>query len=295
MINRWFKDFGIAPLLGFLILAIVFSSFAIFLFNKTSFANYILVICAIVLINKLAERKRNDFLKSCYTNVFYKKIRILENLICAAPFLIFLCYKYSYAAALLLVVIATILAFFNFRTNLNYTIWTPFAKTPFEFTIGFRNTFHSIFIAYALTAIAVYTNNFNLGAAALLLLLITTTTYYTKPENEYYVWIYALTPTKFLQQKIKKAILFSALLAIPIATSLVICFAQNFHILLIVFLLAWAFLIAAIVSKYANYPDELNITQSILVATCIWFPPILIVSVPYLFYKSKLRISYLLK
>jgi len=39
----------------------------------------------------------------------------------------------------------------------------------------------------------------------------------------------------------------------------------------------------------------MNITQGVLLALCIWFPPILVVLIPYLFKKSENRLSSLLK
>jgi hypothetical protein len=98
-----------------------------------------------------------------------------------------------------------------------------------------------------------------------------------------------------LFSKIKTAILFSTLLALPIAIVLVTFFSQNIGILSLSFLAGWAFLISVIVSKYSAYPDEMNITQGILLALCIWFPPILVILIPYLFKKSENQLSGLLK
>ena len=65
--------------------------------------------------------------------------------------------------------------------------------------------------------------------------------------------------------------------------------------MLLFFLVGWAFLVCMIVSKYAAYPDELNLTQAILMSLCVWFPPLLIVLIPYLFFKSQNRLCSLLK
>jgi membrane protein YdbS with pleckstrin-like domain len=194
-----------------------------------------------------------------------------------------------------LFVLTTILALVNFRTTLNFTLWTPFSQRPFEFTTGFRNTFYLFFVAYALTVIAVSVNNFNLGVFAMLLVFATTLSYYTKPENEYYVWTYNVNAKEFLFSKIKTAIFFSTSLVLPIAIVIAIFYPQNIGILLLFFLVGWTFLISVIVSKYSAYPDEMNITQGILLALCIWLPPILVVLIPYLFKKSENRLSNLLK
>ncbi len=291
MTNRRFKDTGFKPLFAYIILTLAFIALSIYLFHKTEFAEYIYMFSALTLIGKLSETRRTEFLKLCFGDTKLKKIRIGENLICSLPFLIFLLYKQNFLSALLLFILTTILALVNFHTTLNFTIPTPFSKRPFEFTVGFRNTFYLFFVAYALAFIAVSVNNFNLGVFAILLVFATTLSYYTKPENEYYVWMYNLNAKQFLFSKIKTALLFSSFLALPIALVVAVFFHQNIGILLLFFLIGWAYLICMIVGKYSSYPDELNITQGFLLAFCIWFPPVLTVLIPYLFQKSQNRLS----
>jgi hypothetical protein len=295
MTNRKFKDTGLEPLLAYLLLTVGFIGFSIFLFDKTEFAKYIYLLAALTIIGKLSESKRAEFLKICFDNTQVKRIRITENLICLIPFFAFLLYKQIFVYAGLLLILTTILALVNFRTTFNFTIWTPFSKRPFEFTTGFRNTFYLFCVAYMLTIIAVSVNNFNLGVFAMLLVFATTLSYYSKLENEYYVWIHSLKPNKFLFNKIKTAILFSSLLALPIVIVLLIYYYQHIGLIFLFFLAGWAFLICIIVTKYSAYPNEINIQQVILLALCIWFPPTIIVLVPYLFKQSENRLRSLLK
>jgi hypothetical protein len=98
-----------------------------------------------------------------------------------------------------------------------------------------------------------------------------------------------------LFSKIKTAILFSSSLALPITLALSIFFYQSIGLILLFFLVGWAFLTAIIVTKYSAYPEEMNILQGILLAVCLWFPPILIILIPYLFRKSENQLSSLLK
>lgn len=294
MINRRFKDTGFEPLLAYIILIFVFIRLSVYLFYKTEFAEYVYLLFALTLTGKLSETRRNEFLKFCFGDSKLKKIRIIENLILTFPFLVFLIYEQRFLSASILIILTTILALASFRTNLTFTLWTPFSKRPFEFTTGFRNTFYLFLAAYALTFIAVFVNNFNLGVFAMLLVFATTLGYYTKPENEYYVWTYNLAPKQFLFSKIKTAMLFSFLIIFPILFTLGVFFQQNINVLSLFFLLGWAFLICMIVSKYAVFPDEMNLTQGILLALCLWFPPLLIVLIPYLFRKSENRLSSLL-
>lgn len=295
MISRKLKDAGFKPLIAYIILIIGFLGFSIYLFHKTEYAEYIYAFLGLSFVSKLSETKRVEFLNICFGDTKMKKIRITENLICTVPFLIFLIYKQHFLFALILPVLAILLALAGFRTAFNFTLWTPFSKKPFEFSIGFRNTFYLFIVAYALTIIAISVNNFNLGAFALMLVFATTLSYYTKPENEYYVWTYNVNAKVFLFRKIKTAILYSGLLALPIALVLAIFYHQNIPILGILFLIGWAILLSMIVGKYAAYPAEINITQSIFLAMSIWFLPMLIVIIPYLFKKSKDRLSSLLQ
>lgn len=293
--TRKCKDAGVQPLLACLLATIAFVSFSQYLFSKTTFAAPVYLLLALSVTGKFSDIKRNDFLRLCFGGSKHKKIRVTENFLIATPFLIFLAFKQQYIPALVLLILTSLLALFNFRTTLSITIPTPFYKKPFEFAAGFRNTFYLLAATYTLTGIALAVTNFNLGVFSLLLIFAITLGYYTQPENEYYVWVHALTARQFLFTKIKTALWYSTYLAFPVALVLGIFYPQQIITLLLFFLAGWAFLIFIILSKYAAYPDEFNITQAILLCCCISFPPLLLVLIPYLFYKSQNRLHSLLK
>lgn len=294
MTNRKFRDAGIHPWLAWILLAVLFAGGSFYLFYKSTFAPYIYVLGGLVLAGKLSETRRYDFLKQCFENNTLRKLRMTENLLVVTPFLVFLLYKQLLLFALALLALAMLLALTNFRTKVHVIIPTPFYKKPFEFTTGFRNTYYLILAAYALTCIAVGVGNFNLGVFALLLVFGITLTYYTQAEHPYYVWIYSQSSRGFLKLKIKTAMVYATFLVLPIALALGLYFPQYILILIAFILLGLAYLICMIVSKYAAYPDELNVTQGILVGLCIWFPPLLIVMIPYLFRKSQHRLNAIL-
>ncbi|MEO6134305.1 MAG: hypothetical protein ABIP35_04070 [Ginsengibacter sp.] len=295
MINRRFTDSGVEPPLAYVALAIGFIGLSFYLFHKTEFAQYIFVLSALALAGKFSEIRRTEFIKFCFGDKRWKKIRIAENLLIVFPFIIFLVIKLFFLSAIILFALAITLALMNFRASLNFTIPTPFSKQPFEFSTGFRNSFYLIAGAYTATIIAVVVGNFNLAIFSMMLVFAITLSYYTKPEHEYFVWSYSLNPRMFLIKKIKTATLFSSLLTLPIAIIIAIFFYQNIGVLLLFFLVGWAFLVCMIVSKYAAYPAELNIAQGFLIAISIWFPPLLIVLIPYFFFKSQNRLRSLLK
>jgi hypothetical protein len=294
ILNRKFRDAGIYPWVAYILLAVVFTVFSIYLFYKTEYAAYVYVSIALTLTGKLSEIRRNDFLRLCFGDSKKKHLRVAENMIVLLPFIVFLLFSKGFVFAIILFILGIMLALINFRTSLNITIPTPFSKRPFEFPAGFRNTWYIVLPSYALTIPAVIVGNFNLGIFALLLVFAITLTYYFRPEPPYFVWIFGMNARMFLIEKIKTATLYAGLLVLPVVIVLGIFFPQYIMILLAFCLLGFAYLTCTIVSKYAAYPDELSIAQGVLLALCIWLPPLLIVMIPFLFRKSQIRLSHLL-
>lgn len=293
MLNRRFRDAGLKPWLAYIALALGFTGFSVYLFYKTDLAAPVYVAIALALTGGFSEKRRYDFLNTCFGDSKLKKIRVAENLLAVLPFVAFLGYKQELLSALALISGSILLALVNFRSTLNVTIPTPFYKRPFEFTVGFRSTLYLIVAAYALACIAVSVGNFNLGIFAMLLLFVVSMSYYGRPENEYYVWIHSHSARQFLGEKIKTALLYASGLALPIALLLALFFPQNLNAILLCFLLGWGFLVFIVVCKYAAYPDEMNIPQGVLLALCVGFPPLLVVLIPYLFRQSENRLNRL--
>ena len=281
-------DFGLPVLIGYAILPVVFVLLSNYLFEKTEFANYVYGLFALIFISKLSEPKRNDFLKSIFNTYNYKKLRIVENIIYCLPFTLFLIYKkqFMFSITLNLFVICTML--FNFSTNLNAVIPTPFGKKPFEFTVGFRKSFYVFPIAYFLTYISVSVGNFNLGIFSMLLIGIICFSYYSKIENDYFVWNYNLSPKEFLIEKTKTCLLFFTFLILPIIITLGFSFISQIDILIVFILLCYAYLITIIFAKYSSFPNDMSISQGILIGLSLVFPPILILFIP-LFYSQSIK------
>jgi hypothetical protein len=294
LLNRIIRDAGLDPATGYILGAIAFAGGALYLFSKTTFATAVFILIALSLQSRLSEIRRNDFLKLCFGDKQRKAIRVTENLVMSIPFLIFLLYKQLFLPAGVLLVASMILALLNFRSTLNFALPTPFYRKPFEFAVGFRSSYLMIFVAYALTVIAISVGNFNLGIFAMLLVFAITLNFYSKPEPEYYVWSSSQKPRGFLLDKTRTALLYATLLVLPIVVLLVIFFPQQVRTLLLFFIIGWGFLVCMIVSKYAAYPSELNISQFILMAVCMWFPPLLVLLIPYFFLKAERRLSRIL-
>ncbi|HQA01878.1 MAG TPA: hypothetical protein PKV34_05345 [Thermomonas sp.] len=295
MVGRRFRDAGLAPLLACVVLGLAFVGFSIVLFRKTEFAEYVYVCSVLMLVGRLSESRRSEFLEICFGDAGLRKVRVVENLVCSSPFIVFLLCRQFFLMVVVLLVAVVILALVRFRARLDFVIWTPFSKKPFEFSTGFRNTFYLILMAYALAFVAVSAGNFNLGVFAMLLVFAIVSSYYTKLENEYYVWTYGVNARGFLLGKMKMAMLFSSSLALPVALLLTVFFHRDIGMISLFFLAGLAFLVCVIVSKYSAYPNEMNIAQGIPLGLCLWFPPLLLVLVPCLFWKSEKRLGGLLK
>lgn len=294
MTNRKLTDFGLNPIIGFILLLTGFIGLSIYLFSKTEFAEYVFILIALSFVSKLSETRRNDFLKYCFIDTEYQKLRLTENYIIALPFIAFLVYEQLFPSVILLTILTLLMALVNFNSTFNYTLPTPFYKRPFEFAVGFRSTFYLFFFAYFLTFMAISVGNFNLGIFALLLVFLVSLSFYSKPENEYYVWSFITTSKGFIIEKIKVGLVYSTILSIPILIVLGIFFLSEINTLLIFQLLGYVYLVTIILAKYSAYPNEMNLPQGILIGISLLFPPILIGIIPFFYLQSTKRLNDIL-
>jgi len=292
--NRKIKETGTNLILGYLLGLGAFILISAYLFQKTEFAKYIVVLTCLGLLSKLSENNRTDFLIATFGDRLKNKIRILENGMVSIPFVTVLLYQNALLEAALLCAIAILFAVFSFKTNVNFTLPTPFSKRPFEFLVGFRKTFYLFPLAYLLTVIAIQVGNFNLGIFSMLLIFGTVLSYYPKPEQAYYVWVHAYTPKKFLLHKIATATQYTSILVAPVLVGLLIFYPNEFHIVLLFFLIGLLFVWTIILAKYSAYPNEMNLPEGMLLAFSVYFPPMLLVMIPFFYKKSIHKLKMLL-
>jgi hypothetical protein len=163
---------------------------------------------------------------------------------------------------------------------------------------------------------AVVVNNFNLGVFSLLAIFLMVLCYYLKPEDEFYVWSYSLTPAKFLLEKLKTAYLFTFYLYLPILLLLCITslsslrgsflpylrsnpplndlFFGNIGLLFLVILMGYLYLTAIILAKYSAYTNEMEIKEALLLFICLIVPPVLLVVIPYFANRAVVRLKAIL-
>lgn len=293
LINRKLKDFGLEPVLAYIILPVIFILVSNFILEYSEHSKYLYTLLGILQTLKIGTTHRNNFLKYIYSKDFLL-IRSVENLVLALPFIIFLLYKRAFLMAGILLSLSVLLAIFNTTFKNKFTIPTPFFKKPFESIIGFRQTFFLFPIIYFITYQSITHHNFNLGVFCVFATFIITLFFYQKLEKVYYVWIFSLSPKQFLFKKVKTAIIQALVLVFPVVIALSISFPTKIVILLLTVLLSILYLISFVIAKYTRFPLQANITQSIILILCFNFPPALLIVIPYFYKQSVNRISTVL-
>lgn len=286
MLNRQLTEWGIQPVIGYAVGLFAFIGISVKLFEETQFAEYIYIVLALSLVIQLNEINRNDFLKLWYSKTEYIKIRIVENLIVSIVFITFLLFQEKYLSSILLFISACLFSLLDLKNKSSFIVPTPFYKYPFEFTVGFRSNYFLYFFAYFLTFMSISVDNFNLGIFSLILSLLSCLTYYTNSENEFYVWIFSLTPKEFIRYKLKNIILYSTILCLPILIALSLFFYTKIEIIVGFQFLGYLFIFTTMLAKYSVFPEKLNIRFGIILAITLWLPPLLLLIIPYLYIQS---------
>ncbi len=294
MQQRHLKDFGVHPVAAIAAIAVVFIAFSYYLFVRLPHAAYIYCLLALSFTLKQSDSSRNDFLRLVFSRSQYRFIRLSENLLIVLPFIVFLLYKQEFLFAAALVVVAAGIAVVNIKMPGHFIIPTPFYKRPFEFIVGFRRQLFLLLPALALSVVAVWFNNFNLGIFSLAIIFLICTSFYSEPEDDFYVWIHRMSAQQFLGNKIKTALLFSTILAMPVAVLLLLFFPVKAWLIITVQLLGYCYLLTVILAKYAAYPNRMSLPQSLMLAAGIVMPPLLLVLAPFFYSQSKKQLNSLL-
>ena len=295
MLNRQLTEWGIEPVIGYILGLFAFIVISIKLFKETQFAEYIYIALALSLVIKLNEVNRNDFLKLCYSRKEYIKIRIFENLIVSIALITFLLFQEKYLSSILLSISVCFFSLIDLKNKSSYTLPTPFYKHPFEFTVGFRSNYFIYFFAYFLTFMSISVDNFNLGIFSLILTLLSCLNYYTNSEDAFYVWVFSLTPKEFISYKLKNIIQYSTFLCLPIIIILSLFFFPKMEIILGFLFLGYLFIFTTMLAKYSVFPEKLNIRFGIVFALTLWLPPLLLLIIPYLYIQSTKKLKEILQ
>lgn len=286
---------GLSPIIAFILTPLLFVAGSMYIFSMEQYSNWIYFSIGILAVFKLGNEERIELIKTLFKKGDYYKIRFIENSLISLPFIGYLIFEGSYLFASGLILISFILIIFNSSQKLNYTIPTPFKKIPFEFIVGFRYTFILLFIAAFLIFKSVEVGNFNLGLFGLGFVILLSLSYYLKPENEFFVWTHSLNSNQFLTRKIRFASIGYLLLTLPPFLALSWFFSNEWAFILGLEALGFFYLAAMVFAKYSAFPNEISLPQAVFLGLCVWFPPLLIIVIPFFYFQSDKKLKYLLE
>lgn len=283
------------PFLATLFCLAVFVILSLELYEKTHSAPYLYAIIAVLILGRLCEAARNDFLKNTYPKETYYRIRRVENLLLAMPFVLFLIAKGDWQVGSGLLITSIIMALVNIRKSFAFTIPTPFPRQAFEFIMGFRYTFIIIGLGYLLTYIALRVDNFNLGVFSLVVILLDIIVFCLITEEDYFVWLYSMNARRFLFSKIKTSIYCSFLLCLPSALALSIVYPGRLNVIFGVEGVGMIMVIMMLLSKYSAFPGGMSTRKSVIVAMALMMPLLVLYTIPAFYFEAKKQLRMILE
>lgn len=286
---------GITPFLGIGLVAISFVIISELIFKKISHSSLIYLLFTLIIISIFSEEIRNQFLKSIFPPIKFRKLRLVENLLAAAPFSIFLVFKNHYLIAILTLVLSSMLSLYNKMVLKGVQMPSPFSKNPYEFTVGFRRNYIFILAIYFVAFISVYYHNFILGLLSLLSMFLLCLTFYSVEDPIYYVWIHSQSSKVFLRNKIRVALRYSFSLSLIILLPLICFYSSRIGLLLITLTVGLLYVVLGILAVYANFPSKRSISQNIQFYFAILIPPLLLFVIPNMYYQAIRRLKEYLK
>lgn len=295
MLLRYFRDARIHPFIGCCLVLLVFTGSSLYVLKKGDAACWFYFLAALAAVVRLSGEKRNDFLKICFAGKDYIKIRMLENVLVSLPFTGMLALEERFPAALALPVLSAVVSLLNIKIANHFVIPVPSGNLPFEFSSGFRKNAFIIPGIYALAGISIAAGNFNLGMFSLLVLQLLCIAFYSKTEPAYYVWVYALNPSRFIFLKIKDALKSVFLLSLPVFAGLGIFFFENILLVFLVPVAGFAYVILVLLAKYASFPGQVGLLYAVLIGFSFSFPPVLLVLLPFFYARAVSKLSTVLK
>jgi hypothetical protein len=282
------------PAIGIAVGILVFIWISWLIFKKVFYPAWFYSFLSLLLTSTLAEKSRNEFLKNTFFRKPYFLLRIIENILCATPFSIYLLFMGHWIIAIILIVLSACLSFLSGITHPSLVIPSPFSKRPFEFTTGFRKTYMLVIALISISFISIFYHNANLGIVCLMGVFLLCITYYTGREPMFYVWIHAQSSREFLKEKIKTGLLYSFLLSLCISMPLIAFNPDKAGLIALITGVGLLDIFLMAVAVYANFPAPLNLIQNIKIGSAILFPPLLLYVIPDLYFQSVRRLNALL-
>ncbi len=287
-IHRMVCSMGLHPLINYFIILALFGGASFSLFSHRTKILVAYVFIALQVLSLQSKPAYHDFLKLNYSRADFLKIRLMENLLAAFPFVVMLLISANYYLALGVFLAAGFMAINTKRLVWQIVLPTPFYRHPFEFTAGFRLSFLLVLGGYYLTYISIRYANFGIGIFVIYALGVLAALYHSYPEDQYYVWIFHRTATSFIFYKLLSAWAYTSLLSLPVGAALVLANPDKLGLILAAWWLGLAVCTVGVLAKYAAFPREISLQEGLPLGFSIMFPPLLLVLIPY-FYLSAQR------
>ncbi len=281
--------------LGLVIICMLFGIGSIALFHYFDWAAIPYLLIQFVLLNTFGSPRNNSILRLLFDTKTHFKIRLIENFIFSMPFIIFLIIFNEPVYASLSFTGPLIFSLSKGLTLQTLTLPTPFPKNPFEFTTGFRLNWLAIVMVTCVSIISIYVDNVNLGIVSVFLSNLVCMRMYAKHEPLEILWLSSEKPPTFLWKKAKTGLAQSLVLTLPFAIVLFYFYPEMWFIIVIAEILGLLYIITSLLSKYAFYPVENNLTGGFLTAFSILLPPALIITLPYLYSSAKSNLKSILQ
>lgn len=288
-LNRFLLEFGITPYLAYPLFIILFFVMSFLIFIKAAgYAPWLYILTFSIILESISQQDRTLLLKSLFNRKAFYKIRLIENLVIAIPFLLFLLYQQNYLFAVGLFFIALSFVFIPYYRSFQLSIPTPYKRRPFEFTAGFRNKI--IYLPFILLLIikSIQVGNANLALFILAVIFFICLSFYGAVEDPYFAWIHNKPPEQFLFFKIKQGLINSTILSGPILLILGLAFFETWPAVLLIQGMGYVLIMTIILAKYSAFPSTMNLPQIILFMLCFWLPPMLLIAIP-LFYRKAIK------
>lgn len=295
LIDRKLIEFGIKPSLAFILATLSFLGITILLFYKTHYAPWLYLALFNMLCLPLSEKQRNEFLKNIYPRKHYQKLRLIENLLIALPFVIGLISYHAYEFAGLLALNAILIGYYRDQNWTSVSIPTPFYNYPFEFPSGFRKYISIFLFAIFLSVMAISVNNFNLFGFSILMVILTCISFYQEIENTYFIWLYDKSASRFIANKLKEGFICLSIIYLPIFLVGLIFFEEHMYIMAMILGIGFLYLATMIVGKYARYPKTYQLKDVIMISVSFIFIPLLIILIPYYYKRSIEQLKSMLR
>ena len=290
---RQIEELGLHPTAVFLVSALLFLSLAFYVGIMKEKPPLLIALAGAASVSIVFRGKRTSFYGAIYTRKKLLKTQGTEALLLGLPFFLILLFSSFFTHAFLLlgaVILSPFLFLFSQRVSTSFQlppIPTPFKKHPFEFIQGFRTVWPLYFLVLFIIFKAVEVDNFNLGLVSFLIALISMSFFFTKPEPISFVTIYIQNAKEFLWHKMKLAVRNTLLLSLPFIIILLGFFPDEILLVTAVVLFGLLFTLTSLLGKYAYFPSEMNVIQSIALGLCLMIPPLVIIVIP-VFYKKAL-------